>query len=106
MEDSPSIIRYKQPVPAEVLSPLTLSLPPLRGVRKVTSRFRKLSVVTRGQAPRLAIVEDRSSSEHHNHPDKRYVRNGRAMLTRAAFSTTAGSVKCSFKAPSTMEFSR
>ena len=44
----------------------SLSLAPRRCVRKMTSRFRRLPAETRGQAPRPAIVEDRSSSAHHH----------------------------------------
>ena len=68
MEDRPSIIgRVRSATTLLALSPLTLSLNPLRGVRKVTSRFRRLAAVTRGQASRPDIVDDRSSSVHHHH---------------------------------------
>ena len=70
VEDRPTICGMLPVRSATILLPLSpqsLSLAPRRGMRKMTSRFRRLPAVTMGQAPRPAIVEDRSSSEHHNH---------------------------------------
>ena len=69
MEDQPTICgRLRSATILLALSPHTLSLSPYDVAwGKMTSRFRRLPDVTRGQAPRPALVEDRSSYGHHNH---------------------------------------